>query len=187
MFKEAIAAYRPKNEQETVDQAAMLAFIDNNPDCLLRSNLVAHLTASALVVDKTCKHVLFVYHTLYDSWSWVGGHTDGDGDLLRVALKEAREETGVETITPYDEAILGLDVIHVTNHIKHGVYVPDHLHLNVTYLLVADRTAPVQVKPDENSAVRWFEIDTVCDFVSEDRMKPIYRKLFAAMRAKQGL
>lgn len=183
MYREHIARYQPKNQQEATDQKAMLEFIDRNPDCLLRSNLIAHLTASAIVVDPSFQKVLFVYHKLYDSWSWVGGHADGDDNLLRVALKEAREETGVARIEPHHDSIIGLDIIHVTNHIKKQVFVPDHLHLNVTYLLVADSTAPVQIKPDENSAVRWFEIDEVLEFVSEARMKPVYQKLFKAVRA----
>jgi ADP-ribose pyrophosphatase YjhB (NUDIX family) len=126
--------------------------------------------------------VLFAYHNIYDSWAWVGGHNDGDADLLNVAIKETKEETGVEHVRAYSDDIFMLDIIHVTNHIKHGTYVPDHLHLNVTYLLIADEDDSLQVKHDENSGVRWFSIDDVLNYVKEERMKPLYEKAFEKIR-----
>jgi len=180
---EMIRNYEPKTKQETKEKAVMLDFITKNPDVLTRENGVAHLTSSAIVVNASLDRVLFAHHNLYGSWAWVGGHNDGDADLLEVAIKEAREETGVERIEPYDGEIFMLDIIHVTNHMKNGDYVPDHLHLNVTFLLVADETESTKVKPDENSGVRWFYIDEVLDHVREERMKPIYEKAFATIRA----
>jgi 8-oxo-dGTP pyrophosphatase MutT (NUDIX family) len=100
---------------------------------------------------------------------------------LHVAIKEAIEETGVTGLTPYSEEIFMLDVIHVTNHLKKGKIVGDHLHLNVTYLLVGDEAQTPQHKPDENSGVRWFTFAEALDHVSEARMKPIYRKAFEAI------
>jgi ADP-ribose pyrophosphatase YjhB (NUDIX family) len=137
--------------------------------------------------------VLFAFHNIYKSWSWVGGHNDGDPDFLAVALREAQEETGVRNIRPFMEDVFMLDVIYVHHHVKRGKYVPDHLHLNVTYLLVADDTERLAVKPDENSGVRWFDIDAVLDHVDEERMKSVYEKAFRKIRglraavAKKGV
>lgn len=178
MIKEQIERYIPINEQEATDKKAMLAFIEHNDDVLERENLVAHITSSAIVVNEAMDKVLFAYHNIYDSWAWVGGHNDGDADLLHVAIKEAKEETGIENVRPYSKDIFMLDIIHVTNHLKHGAYVPDHLHLNVTYLLVASEHDALQVKHDENSGVKWFLIEDVLDYVKEARMKPIYQKAF---------
>ena len=182
-YRQAIAAYVPKNDQEAVDQHAILAFIDAHPDVLDRTNLVAHLTSSAIVVNADQTKVLFAHHNLYQSWGWVGGHNDGDPDLLRVAITEAQEETGLTDIQAVSQEIFMVDVIHVTNHIKHGHYVGDHLHLNVTYLLMADETQTPRHKPDENSGVRWFSFSDALDHVREERMKPIYRKAFDAIHA----
>ena len=182
-YREAIANYIPKNEQEVVDQRTILRFIDTNPDVLDRSNTIAHLTSSAIVVNASLSKVLFAHHNLYRSWGWVGGHNDGDSDLLHVAIKEATEETGVMGIKPYSEDIFMLDVIHVTNHLKKGKVVGDHLHLNVTYLLIGDESQTPQHKPDENSGVRWFTFDEALEHVSEARMKPVYRKAFDAIEA----
>jgi 8-oxo-dGTP pyrophosphatase MutT (NUDIX family) len=182
-YRQAIADFLPKNEQERVDQAAILSFIDNHSDVLVRSNLVAHVTSSAIIVNPTMTKVLFAHHNLYQSWGWVGGHNDGDPDLLGVALKEAEEETGVHGLVPVSESIFMIDVIHVTNHLKHCKYVGDHLHLNVTFLLQGDETQTPRHKPDENSGVRWFTLEEALDHVSEARMKPVYRKAFEALES----
>jgi 8-oxo-dGTP pyrophosphatase MutT (NUDIX family) len=182
VYIDQIRKYQPKNEQEAVDQKAMLAYIEENKDVLSRENLLAHVTSSAIVVNKNKDKVLFAHHNIYNAWGWVGGHNDGDCDLLGVAIKEAKEETGLEKIVPVDEDILMLDIIHVTNHIKHGKYVGDHLHLNVTYLLEASEEETPMHRPDEHSAVAWFDIDNVLDIVKEERMIPVYKKAFAKIK-----
>ncbi len=122
--------------------------------------------------------VLFVHHNIYNSWAWVGGHNDGNPDLLEVAVIEAKEETGLVEISPYSRDIIAIDVIHVNNHIKNGSFVSDHLHLNATFLLVANEEDNLFVKEDENSGVRWFYIDEVMNHVSEEKIKKVYRKIF---------
>ena len=129
---EQIKNYRPWNEQERQDQAVILAFLDRNPDAFYRANLLAHMTASAWVVNPQRSKTLMVYHRLYDSWSWTGGHADGETDLLAVALREAREETGIAHVRPVSPEIFSLEVLTVDGHEKRGAYVPSHLHMNVT-------------------------------------------------------
>src|SRR3989339_29220 len=175
-------SYNPKNEQEQRDQKLILEFIKRNPDALDRTNLAAHITSSAFVVNKTFDKIVFAYHHIYQSWAWVGGHADGDDDLLHVSIKEAKEETGLESIKPYNNDIFTIDVIYVHNHIKKGVYVPDHLHLNATYLLIADDKEEPIHNPEEHQDVRWFNLDQVMDMVSEERMKAVYVKAFDEMK-----
>ncbi|MBN2605656.1 MAG: NUDIX domain-containing protein [Bacilli bacterium] len=179
--------YSPVNEQEKIDKHAIIQFLERNPDAYNRSNLIGHMTSSAIVMNQSMDKVLFAHHNIYNSWGWVGGHNDGDHDCLHVAIKEAKEETGVKNIYPYNDNILGIDIIFVQNHIKNGIYVGDHLHLNVTYLLIADEEDKLEISHHENSDVKWFELDKVLDFVNEDRMKPIYQKLFDnAMQLKKN-
>ena len=92
---EQIRRFRPWNEQEERDKALILRFLEEQEDAFLRSNRTAHMTASSWIVNPARDKVLMIYHKIYDSWSWTGGHADGDQDLLAVALREAREETGV--------------------------------------------------------------------------------------------
>ncbi|MDO9629560.1 MAG: NUDIX hydrolase [Acholeplasmataceae bacterium] len=178
MYTELFKRYLPKNEQEKVDQELILDFINRNPDALYRTNLCAHITSSAFVVNPKMTKILFAYHNIYDSWSWLGGHNDGNSNLLEVAMKEAIEETGIKKVTPYSKDIFTIDVIYVKNHIKKKKYVPDHLHLNATFLLIADESEELSINPAENSGVKWFDIDDVLTHISEDRMKPIYQKAF---------
>jgi len=179
---EEFSKYTPKCIQEEVDQNAILDFISNNEDCLLRSNLIAHITSSAFVVNKEMTRILFVHHNIYNSWGWVGGHNDGNPNLLEVAIKEAKEETGVLSITPYNDNIISLDVIQVENHIKNGLFVGDHLHLNATYLLIASESEKLVIKEDENSGVKWFNIDDVMSYVTEERIKSVYNKIFTRIK-----
>lgn len=175
-YIELIKAYKPFNVQEEVDQKAMLDFIDQTDDHLFRTNLVAHFTSSSIVLNKEYKKVLFAFHNIYQSWSWLGGHLDGDADLLKVALKETKEETGIKNVVPFSDDIFMIDVIYVKNHIKNGQHVGDHLHLNVTFLLVAEESDELFIKKDENQGVRWFDLNEVFDYISEERMIPVYRK-----------
>ena len=175
---EQIKAYRPWNEQERQDQAVILAFLEQNPDAFYRTNLLAHMTASAWVVNPQRSKVLMVYHRLYDSWSWAGGHADGEEDLLAVALREVREETGVQRLRPVTEEIYSLEVLTVDGHEKHGRYVPSHLHLNVTYLLEAEEDQPLRVCEAENSGVAWFSLADALSASTEPWfVERIYKKL----------
>ena len=175
---EQIKAYRPWNEQERQDQVLILDFLRKNPDAFYRTNLLAHMTASAWVVNPQRSKVLMVYHRLYDSWSWTGGHADGEEDLLAVALREVREETGVQRLHPVTEEIYSLEVLTVDGHEKHGRYVPSHLHLNVTYLLEAEEDQPLRVCEAENSGVAWFSLADALSASTEPWfVERIYKKL----------
>jgi 8-oxo-dGTP pyrophosphatase MutT (NUDIX family) len=187
MLREQIEAYRPFNEQEAFDKKAILAFIDRNPDYLLRSNLMAHFTVSTIVVNPAMDKVLFAHHNIYKSWGWLGGHNDGDEDMLNVAMKETEEESGLTKIKPYSKEIFMLDTIYVPNHIKHGKHVSDHLHLNATFLVIADESEKPIVNVEENSGVQWFPIATVLKIVHEPRMIPIYQKAFQRIALLKNL
>lgn len=151
-----IERYQPFNEQEEADKFLILQWIRENDNAFLRENTVAHMTASAWVVNKDRSKVLMVYHNIYDSWSWLGGHADGETDLLAVALREVKEEAGISYVRPVSEEIFSLESLTVDGHVKKGKYVSSHLHLNVTYLLEADCEETVSIKADENSGVAWF-------------------------------
>ena len=112
----------------------------------------------------------------------LGGHADGEQDLLSVALREAREESGVAHVRPVSEEIYSLEILPVTQHVKRGKFVSAHLHLNLTYLLEADAHDALRCKPDENSGVRWFQPDEVCAAVSEPPMRVIYQKLMDKLK-----
>ncbi len=175
---EQIKAYRPCNEQEEQDRKELLKWLESGLDIWSRDCRAAHLTASAWIVSPDRTKVLMAYHKLYRSWSWLGGHADGDHDLLHVAEKEVSEESGLAEFRPVSKDIYSLEILTVDGHVKKGVYVPSHLHLNVTYLIEADPVLPVRPKEDENKAVQWFEKDAAVSASSEPWFREhIYSKL----------
>lgn len=177
----------PFNGQEEADKVLILHCLRTLPDVFTRDSRLAHMTASGWVVNPGRDKVLMVYHNLYDSWSWMGGHADGDQDLLRVALREVREESGIKWVRPLLEDIFSLEVLTVDGHEKRGVYVPSHLHLNVTYLLEAEEDQELITKLDENSGVAWFGLEEAIESSSEEWFrKRIYPKLNEKFRIISG-
>ena len=180
---ESIRTYQPFNEQEEMDKSLILNWIETQDDAFSRDNTVAHITASAWVVNKDRSRVLMVYHNIYDSWSWLGGHADGETDLLAVAIREVKEEAGISGVRPVSEKIFSLESLTVDGHVKRGKYVSSHLHLNVTYLLEADSEEQVFVKEDENSGVGWFTPEEALKKSTEPWfVERVYGKLVEKMK-----
>lgn len=179
-----ISHYIPINPQEKADKKIMLSLLATGADFMTRENQTAHFTASAWVVSPERTKVLMAYHKIYDSWAWLGGHADGERDLLAVARREAMEESGLTEVTAVTADPISLEILTVNGHEKKGNYVSSHLHLNLTYLFEADTTAPLLSKPDENSAVAWIPMDRIEDFSSESWFcQRIYSKLRIKSRA----
>ena len=177
MLRQLIQDYIPACEQEREDRRMMLNYLDAHPDVLYRSDETAHFSASAWVVNPSRTKVLMLYHNIYNSWSWPGGHADGEEDLLSVALREVREETGLKDVRPVSDAVYSLEILTVNAHFKRGRYVVPHLHLNLTYLLEADDAQALHIKPDENSGLKWFSPEEAVAACTEPDMRIVYSKL----------
>ena len=172
-----IENYKPLTEKEKEDKEVILNFMKNNDNCLLRDNKIAHFTASGWIVNKKRDKVLMIYHNIYDSWAWVGGHADGDSDLLHVVKKEIEEETGITKLKQLYDGIYGINIVTVEAHKKRGKQVNAHLHFDLEYLFEADENDKLTIKEDENSNVGWIPLEEVNDYTTEEKMKPIYKYL----------
>lgn len=182
-LKENLEKFIPYNEQEETDRKIMLSYINDFDDVLTRQNQYGHFTSSAFVLNKERTKILMIYHKIYNSWAWVGGHSDGDNDLLYVAMKEAKEETGIKNVSPISKDIYSLELINVKGHEKRGKYVGSHMHLNVTYLLEVDENEKIHIKEDENSGVKWFPIDKILEASSEPWVRDrVYAKIIDKMK-----
>lgn len=172
------------NEQEEKDKIQFLEFIDSFDDTLTRDNIFGYFTASAFVVNKERNKMVVVYHIINDGWIYPGGHADGEEDLLKVAVREVEEETGLK-VRVLDDNIYAIDSAPVKGHIKRGKYVSAHLHLDVIFIMEADDKIPLKYKEDESKGVKWIsfsEVDneTMCDFV-----RPIHRNLINKLNVKK--
>lgn len=175
----AVVAALLGNACHEVNRAGILAFLDAHPDALHRSYLEGHLTGSAAVIDPSNRQVLLLLHAKVQRWLQPGGHADGDGNLARVALREAEEETGIAGLRVFTPAV-DLDV-----HVFHNAIAaePDHLHLDVRHLVVAPPGA-VAVTNHESDGVRWVPVDKIGD---EDVDAGTVRMVRAAAAAMDAL
>lgn len=177
-YIQEIAAFTPYNRQEANDQKIMLEFIHNIGDkALRRESEIAHITSSGFILNHALDRVLMVHHNIRCAWAWTGGHADGQPNLLEVALREAEEETGAVSLEPLARQMVSVDILPVNGHEKNGRYVSAHLHLNVAYLLVCDGDAPLRVKPDENTAVEWFDFSRFTEACFSAADVYLYNKL----------
>ena len=172
-----IMAYSPKDDMELHDKRIILDCIELFPhNILLRENEIAHITSSGFILNKSLSKVLMIHHNIRNTWAWTGGHADGNPDLLAVATREALEETGVNVI-PISTDIASVDILTVTRHYKNQKYVNSHLHLSIAYLFTANDEDELVVNPNENSAIKWFPIDSLNEESFTDRDIYLYLKL----------
>ncbi len=177
-----IESYVPVNEQEENDKRIMLKTIPKFDNVLTRENETFHFTTSAWIVNPARTKVLMIYHNIYQSWSWIGGHADGEANLLEVVKREITEETGVTHMKLLSDDIFGLSIQCVRSHHKRRKFISCHLHYDLQFLFEVSEEENLQIKPDENSNVGWLDADTFLELVSEEEMKPIYTKLMKKVK-----
>lgn len=181
-IKEWLDIFEPFNEQEREDCLYIKQFLEEERNLLLRDNVKMHFTASAWVLNPEKDKVLMLYHNIYQSWSWSGGHADGEGNLLAVAMKEVQEESGLSSLRPIAETPLSIEILGVQPHYKKNKFISAHLHLNYTFLLQSTKKETLTVCPEENSKVCWFPPEKAVQVSTESWMKPVYEKLNAKMQ-----
>lgn len=179
---EMLKNYVPYSEQEKQDIALILKAEEVFGDILTRENQFCHLTSSAFIVNKEHTKVLCIYHNIYKSWGWVGGHADGDDDMLYVAKKETKEETSLKTFNVVKTTPISVEILPVKSHVRKGKYVPAHQHLNVTYLFEADENDSIHILEDENSNIGWLTFDELIEKSDEPYMIPVYQKIIEKIK-----
>jgi len=178
-----IENFIPETSQEASAKQQLLKLIQKyNHKILLRDCEAGHITCSGLVLSPDMNKTLMAYHLIYQSVGWLGGHADGDQDLSAVAFREVQEETSVSKLYFLTKKILSIDILPVPAHNKHGKPVPEHLHYNITYGLIAPENQEIADKPDENKNVRWIDLDKIPELCTESHMIPIYQKIITRMQ-----
>ncbi|MDE0451506.1 MAG: NUDIX hydrolase [Gammaproteobacteria bacterium] len=175
-----IDAYRERYPEET-DAARLHRFIETQPRCFERDCFDdGHVTGSAWVVDSDGSRVLLTHHRKLGKWLQLGGHSDGEPDTLAVALREAREESGL-VVRPISEAVLDVD-IHTIPASKGE---PAHLHYDVRFAFRAASSGPLRVSP-ESIDLAWVEIGDLARLTGEESMLRMARKFLASHKIGAG-
>lgn len=142
--------YEPQDSDEQRYKGLMIAFIRENEDCFERSLTIGHLTGSAWLLNNDGTQALLMHHYKLDRWLQLGGHCDGNPDILAVAVKEAQEESGIMSIAPISSSIFDIDV-HLIPAAK-GI--AEHYHYDVRFLLQVQGDETV-VQNNESKELRW--------------------------------
>lgn len=149
-------------------------FIRSHPDCLERSLQVGHITGSAWLVNRAGTHVLLTHHRKLGMWLQLGGHVDGNPDVLDAALREACEESGLSCIEPVGLEIFDIDVHPIPAHKGE----PAHHHYDIRH---AFRTCGSEnyVVSEESHNLAWVEIESLNGFTAEESMLRMAKKWLA--------
>lgn len=166
-----LAAYLAKQPDDAAVVARFDRFVRGNPECFERSLAVGHITGSAWVVSADGTQVLLTHHRKLDRWLQLGGHADGDPDVLAVAFKEAREESGLEDFEAVGEGIFDLDVHPIPARKDE----PQHLHYDVRYVLRATGATGFTVS-EESHDLAWVPLDEMESLTTEESMLRMLRK-----------
>lgn len=143
-------------QEEIVYKKEMISFIEEHPDCFERTLQKGHITASAWLLNKDCSQALLMHHAKLNAWFQLGGHCDGDSDVLRVALKEAQEESGIHGIEPVCNDIFDIDIHLIPENKREKA----HYHYDVRFLLRVTSDEAV-VQNSESKELRWIDKDAL--------------------------
>jgi len=153
-LQELLVQYAPIDSAERAYKATILDFLDQYPNAFERSLEVGHITASAWLVNKDNTKALLTHHRKLNMWVQLGGHCDGNTDVLAVAIQEAQEESGILGIKPVTNSIFDIDVHLIPENKKEKA----HYHYDVRFLLqvIGDEDFVVS---HESHDLAWFDRD----------------------------
>lgn len=150
---EQLLAYIDRTPERAQTAGRLLEFVLQTPDCFERSHAAGHITGSAWLVNPDGNKSLLTLHRKLKLWVQPGGHADGDPDVLRVALREAQEESGIGGLRALSADIYDIDIHVIPARPLTGE--PEHLHYDVRYLLQAPHEQ--YAISDESDALGWFD------------------------------
>ena len=179
-----LQAYQSSDSGQMVYKQMMLDFLRQHDNAFDRACTLGHFTASAMVLNTTKDKVLLMDHVKLQKWLQLGGHCDGDKDFLQVAVKEAKEESGLESIQILRQDVFDLDIHLIPKRVNELA----HYHYDVRFLLQADEREKLQVNCESNG-LQWVSLDAVNGVNSDEsvlRMCDKVRKIFGSVEAYKG-
>jgi 8-oxo-dGTP pyrophosphatase MutT (NUDIX family) len=168
---EEIKNYKPANPAEIKHRKDIIDYLVNNKSNFLRTNPEGHLTATAWIINFDQDKVLLHHHHSIDKWIQLGGHLEKNELIKEAALREAAEESGLNSLSFVNQKIFDLDVhkIPATNDKA------EHFHYDIRYLLEADRSEELE-KSRESLNLKWINLNKVTNYLSEESVLRMVRK-----------
>lgn len=165
-------ALQPLDAHEAAMAAETIRFVTTEPECLWRACVPGHLTGSAWIVDAARERTLLTHHLKLEKWLQLGGHADGDGDLLAVALREGTEESGLTRLRAVSAEIFDVD----RHWIPARKTEPAHWHYDVRFMIEADPAEPLVRAANESKELAWVPVSRVTALNPEESMARMVRK-----------
>lgn len=170
-FIQLLTNYKTADTAEHKMHQDMLTFAGSYPQCLERSLAIGHITTSAWITDHSRTYVLLTHHRKLGKWLQLGGHADGESNLPKSAMKEAKEESGLTRIHFLEEGIFDVD-IHLIPARK---LEPAHYHYDIRFLMEADKNEPLVIS-HESKDLRWVEVNKLIHLNPEESIMRMVRK-----------
>jgi 8-oxo-dGTP pyrophosphatase MutT (NUDIX family) len=171
----------PLSNEEAFAVEETISFVGAHPDCLLRTCLEGHLTGSAWILSPDRQRTLLTHHNKLGKWLQLGGHADGDPDLLAVALREAREESGLSRLEPVAARPFDVD----RHWIGERGAEPGHWHHDIRFMIEADPSEPLTIS-NESKDLSWVDLSSVEALNPEESMARMVRKTQALGGRQRG-
>ncbi len=137
-------------------------FIQANPECFQRHLAAGHVTGSAWVLDAEGTAVLLTHHKKLNIWVQLGGHADGESNIAEVAMREAREESGLDRLKLVSPEIFDIDIHAIPARGDE----PAHWHYDCRFLFQAAAGQNLVVS-DESHALAWVALPAVNQISAE--------------------
>jgi 8-oxo-dGTP pyrophosphatase MutT (NUDIX family) len=167
-----VRAYAPRDERERGMRDRLAAFLETyGSRAFDRALAPGHITASAWIVDPERTRAVLLHHRKLARWLQLGGHVDGDPDVRRAALREAREESGLRTLRLIGDDIYDIDVHRIPARANE----PEHDHYDLRFALEADPREPL-VSNEESHDVRWIPLEELERYDIDDSVRRLAAK-----------
>lgn len=176
---EKLRRHQPFDAGEGDSLRRIESFVRDHPDCFERTLSIGHITGSAWLLDESGTRVLLTHHRKLNKWLQLGGHAEGDPDILAVALREAREESGLSRIEAINGNIYDVDV-HLIPALAGEA---EHYHYDVRFLLTAVGETVVRVS-DESHDLAWVTAEELPDLDVDESVLRMHRKWLALATAR---
>ncbi len=165
---------RHPDELATIDRVRTL--LENHERCFFRDCFPGHITSSAWIVARESGAVLLTHHRKLERWLQLGGHADGESDVLASALREAEEESGMRDFSVIPRTgtreILDIDVHDIPARASE----PLHQHHDIRFLLEVSEAQVIRHQENESKEVRWFSADRIEAHFEEESLLRMARK-----------